>query len=253
MNTKQKYAQNKPESGDRSQTFIGIRYLFESTLFHKTSTVGGVGSTPNPIPIPCRKFEIRQTALRQKLYEIIESYGYDEASQRSCWFEMIKKATGKATTEFATLCGLGHACGCVVEDTPQVRSALIESTEIGVAELVREIELAKSSSFQKYLPPTTPTFLGSGDGHVYLMRDRSNGHTKIGKSIDPGYREKTLRSDKKEIELLFNKLVLKMKHTEDYLHERFKDKRLEGEWFDLSNAEIEEAKSLLKRATKETL
>ena len=41
--------------------------------------------------------------------------------------------------------------------------------------------------------------------------------------------------------------------TEKHLHEKFKNKRYRGEWFDLSKDEIDEAKSLIKRATHETL
>jgi len=253
MNAKQKYAQGAPEYGARSKTFIGIKYEFESSIFTKTCTVGGVFPTAHPIPAPCRKFELRQTELRGKYYAILDSYGLDQSFKKSSWFKMIEDATKKATEHFAEICGLGVACNCVVKDTPEVRSAVFESTEVGVAELVKHIELAKSSNFQKHIPPTTLSLLGEGDGHIYLMGDQSNGHTKIGKSVDPGYREKTLRSDKKEIRLIYNNLVLKMSCTENYLHERFKDKRLEGEWFDLSTAEIEEAKSLIKRATHEIL
>lgn len=253
MNAKQKYAQGVPEYGARSKTFIGIKYEFQGSIFTKTCTVGGVYPTNHPIPAPCRKFESRQTELRNKYYDIIDSYGYDQDYKKSSWFKMIKDATQKATEHFAKICGLGSACNCVVKDTPDIRSAIFESTEVGVAELVKCIELAKSSNFHKYIPPTTLSLLGEGDGHVYLMGDKSNGHTKIGKSIGPGYREKTLRSDKKEIRLLYNKKVLKMKLTEDYLHEKFKHKRLEGEWFDLSKTEIEEAKSIIKRAVHEIL
>ena len=253
MNAKQKYAQGAPECGARSKTFIGIRYQFENSIFNGTCTVGGVNPTAHPIPAPCRKFEVKQSALREKYYNIPTLEGSDSDHKKQGWFEIIKKATDKATNHFAENCNLGAASMCIVRDTPEIRLAIIESTEVGIAEIVKLIELAKGASFQKYVPATTPSLWGDGDGYVYLMADQSNGHTKIGKSCDPGYREKTLRSDKKEIRLLYNKRVLIMKHTEDCLHERFKDKRLEGEWFDLSKAEIEEAKLLIKRATHETL
>ena len=91
-------------------------------------------------------------------------------------------------------------------------------------------------------------------GNVYLMTNNHTKRTKIGMTQnEPKFRESTLQSEDPDVELAFSRSVLMMRDTERYLHERFADKRYRGEWFDLSKDEIEEAKSLIKRATHETL
>jgi len=69
--------------------------------------------------------------------------------------------------------------------------------------------------------------------HVYLMYDKSTGHTKIGRSFKPQQREKTLISDKSSIELFFVSPHCESS-IEKELHKIFKHKRVRGEWFDLN-------------------
>jgi len=91
-------------------------------------------------------------------------------------------------------------------------------------------------------------------GNVYLMYNNHTGRIKIGMTQnEPKFRESTLQSEDPDVELAFSRSVLMMRDTERYLHERFADKRYRGEWFDLSTGEIEEAKSLIKRATHKIL
>ena len=68
------------------------------------------------------------------------------------------------------------------------------------------------------------------------MIDNRNNYYKIGKSIKPKSREKTLQSEVPSIQLIdvfkgYGKLEKK-------LHSRFKDKRVRGEWFSLSTNDI---------------
>lgn len=79
---------------------------------------------------------------------------------------------------------------------------------------------------------------------VYLMRNNVNGRHKIGKSIDPNYREKTLQSQEPDVTLLFfcsEDIV-----SEKYLQEMFAEKRVRGEWFDLDANDILEIKNLMQ-------
>jgi len=66
------------------------------------------------------------------------------------------------------------------------------------------------------------------------MIDNRNGYIKIGKSKNINYREKTLQSEVPEIELLcyidYN--------IEKELHSMCDDKRVRGEWFNLSKKDI---------------
>jgi len=91
--------------------------------------------------------------------------------------------------------------------------------------------------------------VNEGSCYVYLMIDRINGYHKIGISNQPQYREKTLQSEKPTIELICQKLFPSRKIAESIekaLHEGFKEKRIRGEWFDLSNDEINDLKNTLR-------
>jgi hypothetical protein len=84
---------------------------------------------------------------------------------------------------------------------------------------------------------------------VYLMIDNTNQYHKIGISNSPEYREKTLQSEKPTIELICAKEFPSRKIAESIekaLHETFSDKRLRGEWFELSEPDINEIKQTLK-------
>lgn len=69
-------------------------------------------------------------------------------------------------------------------------------------------------------------------GFIYLMINRRNGYYKIGFSVRPSYREKTLQSEEPEVEMLC--FFTGTTADERALHARFADKRVRGEWFALS-------------------
>jgi predicted GIY-YIG superfamily endonuclease len=76
--------------------------------------------------------------------------------------------------------------------------------------------------------------------YVYLMKDCANEFYKIGISNDPKYRERTLQSEKPTIELIGSRKFPTRKIAESFekaLHEAFKEKRLRGEWFELTKDE----------------
>lgn len=70
------------------------------------------------------------------------------------------------------------------------------------------------------------------------MIDHNTGYHKIGHSKSLLDREKTLQSEKPTIELV--EAWEGVLSYEKYLHERYKDKRVRGEWFDLSESEVSE-------------
>ena len=79
--------------------------------------------------------------------------------------------------------------------------------------------------------------------HLYLMIDRTNNYHKIGISNSPEYREKTLQSEKPTIEMIANKEFpnRKIAHSfEQALHSSYDEKRVRGEWFDLSQEEVDD-------------
>ena len=75
---------------------------------------------------------------------------------------------------------------------------------------------------------------GNKDAKTYLMHDSNTGYTKIGRSVNPRMRERTLQSEKPSITLF----AICYELVEKELHQQYKNKRVRGEWFDLSKDEI---------------
>lgn len=75
---------------------------------------------------------------------------------------------------------------------------------------------------------------------IYLMIDTITGFCKIGISVNPNYRESTLQSEKPSVELIWSSSDIKSnaKEIERELHEQFSDKRIRGEWFNLTVEDI---------------
>lgn len=73
--------------------------------------------------------------------------------------------------------------------------------------------------------------------YIYLMRDGHSGYTKIGKSINPTVREKTLQSEKPDTVSL--KAWKSTEDKERWLHDLYSEHRVRGEWFELSDHDIE--------------
>jgi hypothetical protein len=72
---------------------------------------------------------------------------------------------------------------------------------------------------------------------LYLMKDKNNGYYKIGISQDCEYRERTLQSEKPNIEL-----VGQWKSLDKYeraWHDYFKKNNTRGEWFTLNKVQVE--------------
>ena len=85
--------------------------------------------------------------------------------------------------------------------------------------------------------------------YVYLMQDSTNGYHKIGISNKPKYREKTLQSEKPSIQLIASKKFPIRKIAESFeksLHTSYSEKRIRGEWFNLSERDVEHLIESLK-------
>ena len=77
---------------------------------------------------------------------------------------------------------------------------------------------------------------------TYLLADKNTGFFKIGRSVDPFFREKTLQSDCPLIEM-----VCVTEHDiEKQLHDEYEGKRIRGEWFNLSDKDVSDIKKLFK-------
>ena len=79
---------------------------------------------------------------------------------------------------------------------------------------------------------------------VYLALNNRNGYYKIGRSINPKIREKTLQSEEPEVEFI-EKWIAPEK-IEIELHRKFKTKKTRGEWFNLSEVDLEILMTFMK-------
>ena len=70
--------------------------------------------------------------------------------------------------------------------------------------------------------------------YTYLMFDPFTRLIKIGKSIDPDKRHKTLRTANPSIELIF----VTKQFTENELHKKYDSKKMAYEWFSLSKDDL---------------
>lgn len=84
----------------------------------------------------------------------------------------------------------------------------------------------------------------SAKNFVYIMQNRQNNYYKIGRSIDTEHREKTLQSQEPDI-VLIEKWSASAE-VEIMLHRRFKEKRLRGEWFKLTDDDLEEIRAFME-------
>lgn len=78
--------------------------------------------------------------------------------------------------------------------------------------------------------------------HIYLMLNQIDGLFKIGRSLNPEYRERTLQSQMPSIIKIFIS-PLTFQGNENKLHRIFSEKRVRGEWFRLTESDVEFIKS----------
>lgn len=109
-----------------------------------------------------------------------------------------------------------------------------EDTIFRENEKALEKEFKKLGTERKKMPET----------FIYLMKDEINGYHKIGRSKTPHKREKTLQSEKPSITLVYScKANI---DEESLLHKKYNEYRIRGEWFNLSEQQLEEIKSYLE-------
>lgn len=76
---------------------------------------------------------------------------------------------------------------------------------------------------------------------VYLAKDYKSGLIKIGYSKNPIFREQTLRAENPMIDIFC--IILGDRYLEKYLHDKYQDFRIRGEWFKLCTEQIKEITS----------
>lgn len=82
-------------------------------------------------------------------------------------------------------------------------------------------------------------------GFVYLFHNTENDSYKIGLSKDPEKRLGAIKTSlSSDVEMILSIETGDMVSLESYLHDRFKDRRIRGEWFKLTKEDVDYIKSL---------
>jgi hypothetical protein len=121
--------------------------------------------------------------------------------------------------------------------TLKVKGELLDCNYRKVGKLYHIHDEIKISHLIEIEKKTEPKVIADKFTQVYVMIDKNTGYYKIGRSLNPFKREKTLQSEKPTIELLHTHNAKTI--DERNLHSMFKDKRIRGEWFDLSGSDVQ--------------
>jgi len=176
--------------------------------------------------------------IKEKIYEIINpgsAFGLEKNDKtfyyRSNYYSINTKFYFKVTnTSFNPAHDFTKFYHCI--RMPSVKGIILneEFNKLFDYEYEEEIEIT-------YLKKIDDELLTDKSTFIYVMIDKNTGYYKIGKSVNPKYREKTLQSEKPTIEMLH---VFSGKSSDEKkLHEIFKQKRIRGEWFDLSGSDVQ--------------
>jgi hypothetical protein len=117
-----------------------------------------------------------------------------------------------------------------------------------IAKGVKGIEILslvdKVKAFRELFGNSYKTARLDGENFIYLMINTRNQLIKIGLSIRPKFRERTLQSQEPEVLLLA--LWIAPKSMERKLHNQFKQKRERGEWFSLNTQDLVKIKEVMQ-------
>lgn len=126
---------------------------------------------------------------------------------------------------------------------PKVNGVVVDCSKI----LVFDYTEAEITNLEPIDESQIPDLKLNAKTFIYIMIDKNTGYYKIGRSVRPGYRERTLQSEKPTIVMIYNQVA--RVRDEAILHKMFSEKRVRGEWFDLSGSDIEKIKQYLSSIT----
>jgi hypothetical protein len=102
----------------------------------------------------------------------------------------------------------------------------------------------KVDFYRQYFGYSDDIELSTQHDYVYLMLNSRTNLIKIGRSIKPAFRERTLQSQEPEIVLIAKWKA--PKEIERQLHDTFRQNRKRGEWFELKFGELRQLKEFMK-------
>lgn len=129
-----------------------------------------------------------------------------------------------------------HIAGFIDE----VLSSICRGFQVSLAEYIESQQIEKKNYeadiLKRYAEIYEPKQRKRRGGYVYLMK-HSSGLIKIGYSCNPKNREKTLQAEDPSVHLLFT--CKGSTEKEFRIHRICSDKRVRGEWFNLTNSQVD--------------
>tara|TARA_R110001632_G_scaffold226145_1_gene359649 strand:- start:491 stop:1558 length:1068 start_codon:yes stop_codon:yes gene_type:complete len=166
---------------------------------------------------------------------ILESYGWNNEIvyeiSLDTFFEMDYKKIKKYAYEYIEFF---KNIGLFLKFTNYAQRILWHERKLQDAkEAERAVELMKANE-HLFVERMEQTEYVRPKSKCYILKDHNTGLYKIGKSVNPVFREKTLQSEKPTIEAV---KIFKQNH-EDELHKKYNKHRVRGEWFKLNKIQL---------------
>jgi hypothetical protein len=190
----------------------------------------------NSIPI---RFDVLKDIQLQLLFEEHILDGFEEQAIKYCEW-LLKLSEEKRKAHHNSLSHIAHvvrvAHGRIIDITPDCDCPMCAQWYFAaIQELSEQARVEKVRRKLKKNEPKTPkpTF-------IYLVLDERTGYIKIGQSKNPSARERTLQSEKPHVTMIFSNLG--DAELEQELHQEYARFRIRGEWFKLTEDQVESIK-----------
>ena len=162
----------------------------------------------------------------------------DSIDQMVGRIKIAMKEAGGNRTMAANILGIGRA---TLYKYMKFDDELSEMIGQGYTALTRKEIQQRAEEINNGLHHNLRKFKNDGDGYLYLIREKWRGLVKIGVSKDVKARLSAIRSNcPQEVELLSAYLVDSPYQIESMLHEEYKDHCYQGEWYELTQEQVEE-------------
>ena len=190
----------------------------------------------NSIPI---RFEDLEDIQLQLLFEEHMFDGFEKQAIKYCQW-LLKMNKEKRIAHHNSLARIAHvvrtAYGRMIDITPDCGCLMCAQWHsAAVQELLEQARFEKARrDLKKKAPrPRKTTF-------IYLVLDERTGCIKIGQSKNPSAREKTLQSENLQNTMVFSSPG--DAELEQELHQEYAQFRVRGEWFKLTEDQVESIK-----------
>lgn len=247
MNATAQFHRNLPHYGARSESYFGIKMMFDPLFFHLTSSYGIKNRTRHPSLVAFRRYEKQQINTRNALWASKGMADSSHVERVNEWRSIIHDVSLFATEKFLMMSGL--SVSDIVTFNAYNSATLLDVADHAFLELERQVKIRMVRNGGRHLSTeaTIPLpFISDNQPRIYVYMQRLHsketpgckcykiGHTK-NEVEDRGH-----RGSNNDIELV-TVIPEDSTVTEVAIHRLFNAKRMRGErsreWFMLSENE----------------